>query len=359
MKLATFRIQTPLGLFDRFGLVRLDGSDAINAARNGAGWVIDANVAFAAFARDEGRPNPTARANALVPADLASCVELHGPSLDPLIELRAWLDRRWDAIVNADLSGPRSEVIAHRLGEVALQPPIKVPVLRDFAAFEDHLHVTFGKMGLKIPAEWYEYPTAFKANATALFGHDTPIRWPRYTKKLDYEIELAAVIGTSVRDVGVDQAADYILGYTILNDYSARDTQRGEMAMSTGPFKGKDFAWGLGPWIVTPDEFGDVASTKMRVRVNGEVWAESTPGAMHWTFPEIISYTSQDETLNIGDVFGSGTINNGCGFEIDRWLSQGDVVEIEAAKIGVLRNSIAAARDQDVIWRADGRRPSK
>jgi 2-keto-4-pentenoate hydratase/2-oxohepta-3-ene-1,7-dioic acid hydratase in catechol pathway len=351
MKLATFRVETPIGPFDRFGLVRLDGNDVIAAARDAAGWVVDANAAFAAFARDQGRPNPTACANALVPSDLKSSVELHGPSLEPLIELEAWLDQRWDAIADAELSGPRGEVIAHRLGKVALRAPIQVPVLRDFAAFEDHLQVTFGKMGLKIPPEWYEQPTAFKGNATALFGHDAPVRWPRYTKKLDYEIELAAVIGVPARDVGVDQAANHILGYTILNDYSARDTQRGEMAMSTGPFKGKDFAWALGPWIVTPDEFGEVASTKMRVRVNGEVWAESTPGAMQWSFPEMISYTSQDETLNVGDVFGSGTVNNGCGFEIDRWLSQGDVVEIEAAKIGVLRNSIAAAREQDVVWR--------
>lgn len=359
MKLATFQIETPIGPFDRFGLVRLDGNDVIAAAREAAGWVIDANAAFAAFARDQGRPNPTARANALVPTDLKSCVELHGPSLEPLVELEAWLDRRWDAIANVDLSGPRGEVIAHRLGNVTLRPPIQVPVLRDFAAFEDHLQVTFGKMGLKIPPEWYERPIAFKGNPTALFGHDAPVRWPRYTKKLDYEIELAAVIGGPARDIGVDQAADYILGYTILNDYSARDTQRGEMAMSTGPFKGKDFAWALGPWIVTPDEFGEVASTKMRVTVNGEIWAESTPGAMQWSFPEMISYTSQDETLNIGDVLGSGTVNNGCGFEIDRWLSQGDIVEIEAAKIGVLRNSIAAAREHDVIWREKRRQPSQ
>ena len=356
MKLATFRIETPIGPFDRFGLVRLEGNDVIAAARDAACWVIDANAAFAAFAHDQGRANPSARADAYVPADLKSCVELHGPSLEPLAELQGWLDARWDAIANAELSGPRGEVIAHRLSKVALRAPIQVPVLRDFAAFEDHLQITFGKMGLKIPPEWYERPIAFKGNSTAMVGHDAPVRWPRYTKKLDYEIELAAVIGAPARDIEVDQAANHILGYTILNDFSARDAQRGEMAMSTGPFKGKDFAWALGPWIVTPDEFGEVATTKMGVRINGEVWAESTPGAMHWSFPEMISYTSQDETLNVGDVFGSGTVNNGCGFEIDRWLSEGDVVEIEAAKIGVLRNNITAAREKEVVWRQERRR---
>jgi 2-keto-4-pentenoate hydratase/2-oxohepta-3-ene-1,7-dioic acid hydratase in catechol pathway len=153
------------------------------------------------------------------------------------------------------------------------------------------------------------------------------------------------------RDVDVGEAARHILGYTLLNDFSARDTQRVEMAMSTGPYKGKDFAWGLGPWIVTPDEFGDVAGTPMRVLVNGEVWAQSTPGAMQWTFPEMISYTSQDETANVGDVFGSGTVNSGCGFEIDRWIRPGDVVEIEAATIGVLRNRIEPPRGRSVEWR--------
>jgi 2-keto-4-pentenoate hydratase/2-oxohepta-3-ene-1,7-dioic acid hydratase in catechol pathway len=223
-------------------------------------------------------------------------------------------------------------------------------VLRDFAAFEDHLQVTFGKMGLTIPREWYDRPIAFKGNPTSLIGHDEPLPWPQYTQKLDYELELAAVIGLPARDVDNSEAARHILGYTLLNDFSARDTQRAEMTMSTGPFKGKDFAWGLGPWIVTPEEFGDIARTQMRVLVNGEVWAESTPGPMQWTFPEMISYTSQDETLNVGDVFGSGTVNSGCGFEIDRWIGPRDVVEIEAAGIGVLRNPIEPPRRHHVRW---------
>jgi 2-keto-4-pentenoate hydratase/2-oxohepta-3-ene-1,7-dioic acid hydratase in catechol pathway len=228
---------------------------------------------------------------------------------------------------------------------------MQVPVLRDFAAFEDHLQSTFGRMGLKIPPEWYTRPIAFKGNSTTLIGHDEALRWPRYTQKLDYELEIAAVIGLAARDIDVDQASKHILGYTLLNDFSARDTQRVEMAMSTGPYKGKDFAWGLGPWIVTPDEIGDISGTKMRVLVNGHVWAESTPGAMQWTFPEMISYTSQDETLNVGDVFGSGTVNNGCGFEIDRWISVGDTVELEAAGLGVLRTRILPPRTSDVSWR--------
>jgi 2-keto-4-pentenoate hydratase/2-oxohepta-3-ene-1,7-dioic acid hydratase in catechol pathway len=353
MKLATFRIDTPIGTFDRFGVVKLDGTakDTVSSSRVGAGWIIDANAVYAAFVADTGKVNPSTRADAFCPADLTACVQIYGPSLDPLVEISNWLDQRWDAITGAQIHGPRNEVIAHRLDRVALRPPVRVPVLRDFAAFEDHLQVTFGKMGLKIPPEWYDRPIAFKGNATSLIGHDEPLQSPQYTQKLDYELELATVVGLSARDVDVDQAVRHILGYTLLNDFSARDTQRAEMAMSTGPYKGKDFAWGLGPWIVTPDEFGDVASAKMRVVVNGKIWAESTPGAMQWTFPEMISYTSQDETVNVGDVFGSGTVNNGCGFEIDRWIRPGDIVEIEAASIGVLRNRIDPPRDRAVTWR--------
>lgn len=355
MKLATFRIDTLIGPFDQFGIVKLDGTanDVVASSRVSAGWIIDTNIAYAVFSADQGKVNVIERANALCPADLNSCVQLYGPSLEPVVEACAWLDGRWDAIASGEATGPRGEVIAHRLDMVRLQPPLQVPVLRDFAAFEGHLQATFGKMGLKIPPEWYERPIAFKGNPTSLVGHGADLRWPRYTEKLDYEIELAAVVGLPARDVDAGQAGNYILGYTLLNDFSARDTQRVEMAMSTGPYKGKDFAWGLAPWIVTPDEFGEVGTTKMRVLIDGEVWAESTPGAMQWSFAEMISYTSQDETINIGDVFGSGTVNNGCGSEIDRWLSHGDVVEIEAAKIGVLRNSITVPHSQEVIWREE------
>jgi 2-keto-4-pentenoate hydratase/2-oxohepta-3-ene-1,7-dioic acid hydratase in catechol pathway len=353
MKLATFRVDTPIGAFDRFGIVRLDGGakDIVSSARAGAGWVIDANAAYAAFTADRGKANARIRADTFCPADLNACVQLYGPSLDPVLEMSEWLDRRWDAITHDQIRGLRDETMAHRLNRVRLRPPMRVPVLRDFAAFEDHLQVTFGKMGLKIPPEWYDRPIAFKGNATSLIGHDEPLQWPQYTQKLDYELELAAVVGLPARDVDVGEAARHILGYTLLNDFSARDTQRVEMAMSTGPYKGKDFAWGLGPWIVTPNEFGDVAGTPMRVLVNGEVWAQSTPGAMQWTFSEMISYTSQDETANVGDVFGSGTVNSGCGFEIDRWIRPGDVVEIEAATIGVLRNRIEPPRGRSVEWR--------
>ena len=354
MKLATFRVQTPVGPFERFGIVLLDGGpgDQAASARQSLGWIVDVNFASAAMCAEAGAGHPNRRADALCPPDLQTYAELYGPALDGLDEVVQWFEERTAATGPAELSGPRGERLAYRLDEVELRPPVaRVPVLRDFAAFEDHLKTTFGKMGLEIPPQWYEQPTAFKGNSTTLVGHEEEVRWPRYTQKLDYELELAAVIGAPGQDIDVDAASGHILGYTLLNDFSARDTQKGEMAMSTGPYKGKDFAWGLGPWIVTPDELGEVSGLAMNVTVNGEVWAASTPGAMQWTFPEIISYTSQDESLNVGDVFGSGTVNQGCGFEIDRWIVPGDVVELEAAGIGVLRNRIGAAAGPPIRWR--------
>ena len=348
MKLATFRITTPVGPFDRLGIVRLSGGDA----RHPAGHVVDANFAYAAIAAAAGAPSPNVRADAYCPADLQAYAELHGCSLDILDEVAAWAEAEDLFADPAARSGPRGERIVYGLDEVQFRPPIgRVPVLRDFAAFEDHLKTTFGKMGLEIPAVWYERPTAFKGNPTTLYGHGETVPWPAFTEKLDYELELAAVIGAPGADIDVARAGDHVLGYTLLNDFSARDVQAGEMAMSTGPYKGKDFAWGLGPWIVTPDEVGDPAALTMRVHVNGEVWAESTPREMQWTFDEVISYTSQDERLTVGEVFGSGTVNRGCGFEIDRWIQPGDVVELEADRVGVLRHIIGHSGGSLVRWR--------
>ena len=348
MKLAMFKIDTPVGAQTRFGVVRLDGgtNNTIEDARANAGDIVDINFALAAKFAASGHGNPSARANAYCPPDLQAFVTIHECDLSLINEALEWVDE------NPGKMGVNGENICWRLSQLSLIPPItSVPVLRDFAAFEDHLENTFSKMGLKIPPAWYEQPTAFKGNSTTMYGHDTSVPWPRYTKKLDYELELAAVIGRPAKNVPVDEAPNYILGYTLLNDFSARDTQRAEMNVSTGPYKSKDFAWGLGPWIVTADEFGDPATLKMAVRIDGEIWAKSTPGPMHWSFPEAVSYTSQDELMKVGEVLGSGTVNSGCGFEIDRWIKPGATVELEADRIGVLRHRIAPPAGAPIAWR--------
>jgi len=351
MKIAMFRVDTVVGSQARLGVVTLDGgvNNTIEDARMGAGDIVDVNFAFAAKLAAAGHGNPSVRANALCPPDLQAFTTIYECDLGLLEEAVEWSNS------NAEESGANGERIRWRLSNVVLLSPItRVPVLRDFAAFEDHLQSTFSKMGLKIPPVWYEKPTAFKGNSTTIFGHDATVPWPRYTEKLDYELELAVVIGKPAKDVPMDRASEYILGYMLLNDFSARDTQRDEMNVSTGPYKGKDFAWGLGPWIVTPEEFGDPATLQMAVRVNGEVWAEATPGPMQWSFPEAISYTSQDELLTVGEVLGSGTVNGGCGFEIDRWIKPGATIELEADRIGVLRHRVSSPAGKPIAWRRAG-----
>jgi 2-keto-4-pentenoate hydratase/2-oxohepta-3-ene-1,7-dioic acid hydratase in catechol pathway len=343
MKLATFELETVLGPVSRFGVVELDDAARTEPAQWGSGRVVDVSAAYEHMLRDRGTPFAAEKAAAFAPPDLLAFTRLHGLSRELIEAAVAWALER---------AGQGTGPAVHRLDAVRLRPPVSsVGVLRDFAAFEDHLENTFGKMGLKIPPEWFERPVAFKGNPTHLVGFDDIVRWPSYTEKLDYELEVAAIVGVPGADIPRSEAAGHILGYTLLNDFSARDIQSKEMKANTGPFKAKDFAWGLGPWIVTPDELGDVSDLAMEVRVNGDVWASTTPGAMQWSFDEIVSYTSQDEPLGLGDLFGSGTVNEGCGFEIDRWMAAGDTVELTADRIGVLRNAIGSPAAATVDWR--------
>jgi len=221
-----------------------------------------------------------------------------------------------------------------------LLAPLPRPAsLRDFLGFETHVKAGFARRGEPIPDAWYQMPVYYKGNPRSIIGPDADVHWPRYTEQLDYELELACVIGRKGRDVSVEEAPSYIAGYTIMNDWSARDIQRAEMSVRLGPAKAKDFATSLGPCLVTPDEL-DPRNLRMFARVSGEVWSEGNSGSAHWTFPQMIAHVSMGETIYPGDVFGSGTVGGGCGLELDRWLRPGDVVELEIQGIGVLRNRV-------------------
>jgi 2-keto-4-pentenoate hydratase/2-oxohepta-3-ene-1,7-dioic acid hydratase in catechol pathway len=226
-------------------------------------------------------------------------------------------------------------------GEPRLLAPLTPRTLRDFLAFEGHLKNAYRNLGREIPPEWYELPVYYKGLPETVIGPDTVVPWPSYTDKLDHELEVAAIIGSTCRDVAPADAAGVIFGYTIWNDFSARDIQRREVAVGMGPGKAKDWDGSnvLGPCIVTADEF-DASDARMRVRVNGELWGEDTTANMHHTFASMIAYASQDLTLRPGEVLGSGTAAGGSGLELDRWLAEGDVVELEVEGIGVLRNTI-------------------
>lgn len=222
-----------------------------------------------------------------------------------------------------------------------LLAPLRPRSLRDFLSFEGHLKNAFARLNRPIPDEWYEVPAFYRGMPDTVIGTGEIVPYPHYTDKLDHELELAAIIGRVGKDVAREEAASYIFGFTIWNDLSARDTQSRELPVGMGPSKAKDWDGSnvLGPCIVTADEV-DAGNLSMSVRVNGEEWGRDNSGNMHHKFSDMISYMSQAQTIYPGEVIGSGTAEGGAGIETDRYLKEGDVVEMEIEGIGVLRNTI-------------------
>ena len=234
---------------------------------------------------------------------------------------------------------------------VTLRSPIpRPPNLRDFYGFEDHVKAARALRGLEMPPEWYEFPAFYYSNPTVIYGPGDDIPRPAYTTALDFELEIACVIGQSGTDIPENEAESYIAGYTIMNDWSARDIQQREMKIGLGPAKAKDFATSLGPWLVTRDELEDrlVVPGKFRLEmsatVNGKLLSNSNMERMHWTFPQMIARASQSVELHPGDVIGSGTAGTGCilelGTEVHRWLEPGDQVELRIERLGALTNKV-------------------
>jgi fumarylacetoacetate (FAA) hydrolase len=256
------------------------------------------------------------------------------------------LERGWPGLVEGDTviqlaaqtlqafftgGGAARHHAQYRLEDVRfLSPVLYPPSVRDFYAFEQHVRTARAARGLEVPPEWYEAPVFYFSNPAAIYGPDDAIPYPDGTDELDYELEVAAVIG----------ADGEIGGFTIMNDWSARDLQRREMRVGLGPAKGKDFATSLGPLLVTADELGD----EMVARVNGEERSRGRLSDMHFSWEQIRSQAARNTVLRPGDVLGSGTVGTGCILELGdgRWLQPGDVVELEVEGIGVLRNTIGA-----------------
>jgi fumarylacetoacetate (FAA) hydrolase len=228
--------------------------------------------------------------------------------------------------------GQSREHAEYRLEEVEFLPPVlHPPSVRDFYAFEQHVKTARAGRGLDVPDEWYRIPVFYFSNPNAIYGPEAEIPYPEGTEELDYELEVAAIIG----------ADQQIAGFTVLNDWSARDLQRAEMRVGLGPAKGKDFATSLGPIVVTTDEF-DGSSGTMVARVNGEERSRGDLADMYHSWEAIRAQAARNTELHAGDVLGSGTVGTGCILELGdgRWLQPGDVVELEVDGIGVLRNTI-------------------
>ncbi|MDQ0976424.1 2-keto-4-pentenoate hydratase/2-oxohepta-3-ene-1,7-dioic acid hydratase in catechol pathway [Neobacillus niacini] len=243
---------------------------------------------------------------------------------------------------------------AYPLNQVRLIAPLPNPKsFRDFYAFEQHVKSARENRGLKMIPEWYQIPVFYFSNHLAIAGPEEEITKPVECKWLDFELEVACIIGKQGRNIPAEEAEDYIFGYCILNDWSARDLQRQEMKVGLGPAKGKDFATSIGPWIITKDEMDPLRAGKgfdisMKARINRRLLSVGNMKDIYYSFGEMIERASVGVTLYPGELIGSGTVGTGCilelGTEVHRWLQPGDEVEFEIDKLGVLRNSIIEAR---------------
>lgn len=231
--------------------------------------------------------------------------------------------------------------------------PFAVSSLRDFYAFEQHVKTCRGHRGLGMVPQWYEVPVFYFSNPAAVLGDGDPVFAPAGSAALDYELELAAVVGKAARNLPADDSAlDCLAGFTVMNDWSARDIQRAEMAVGLGPSKSKDFATTLGPRTVPLAELKDVyrdgrLHLTMTAKVNGSEYSRGNAGSMYWSWPQILAHASRDADLRPGDVIGSGTVGTGCILEltpeaVGGWLQPGDIVELEIERLGTLRTPIVA-----------------
>lgn len=321
MKLATFRID--------------QGAPALGVVDTDKGMVIDCRKAFRQrFGRDEGALH-----------DMLSLMDAGGRGMDLVHRVTGGTDT--------------SEDCSHPLDSVYLLAPVPVPrQARDFSVFERHIRDA-PKGGTRLRARlaglsedemvaatpppagvYFEQPPFYFTNRFNFVGSEEIVRWPQDSRHLDFELEIGMFVGTTGTNIRPESARSHVFGYTIFNDVSARDVQVREMTARLGPAKGKSFdtANVIGPWIVTPDEMPDPASLEVTVRVNGVEWIRTTTADMLHSFEDMIVFASRGETLHAGEFFGSGCVGGCSGLELDRWVADGDVVELEVLGIGVLRN---------------------
>ena len=243
-----------------------------------------------------------------------------------------------------------------QLSQIRLHSPVPEPrQMRDFLSFEKHVRQAranrhlFGIEGqtrdpakVEVPPVWYNQPIYYKCNRFSVIGNGEDVIWPRYAKVMDYELEFGIFLDKDGKNVTAEDASSYIFGYTIFNDFTARDALIAELQGLLGPAKGKDFATGnaLGPWLVTADEIPDPYNLTMIARVNGEEWSRGSSRDIHHTLEDFIVHVSTDENIRAGEFFGSGTVGNGCGMELGRFLQPGDEIELEVSGLGILRNRL-------------------
>ncbi len=248
--------------------------------------------------------------------------------------------------------GHPAEVLA--VDEVALRAPIAVPPsIRDFMAFENHVVTSMAAIGASVDPVWYQQPVFYFTNPAAVLGPGEDVPVAPGSVMFDYELEVAAIIGTECRDLEPATAERHIAGYTIFCDWSARDLQGVEMRVGLGPAKGKDNATTMGPWLLTPDEIEDTRSGNgfalaMTATVNGTAYSSGNLADLYWSFGEMLAYASRGTRLMPGDVIACGTVGTGCILELARvhgsdkypWLKPGDEVRLDVERMGTLSATI-------------------
>jgi 2-keto-4-pentenoate hydratase/2-oxohepta-3-ene-1,7-dioic acid hydratase in catechol pathway len=247
-----------------------------------------------------------------------------------------------------------------RAAQVQLRPPIpQPPSIRDFSAFEEHCRNGLKALGRDVSADWYEIPVFYFANPNSVLGQGDPVTAPGNTLRLDYELEIGIVIGKEGINLTPDEAEAHIAGYCVMNDWSARDLQNREMQLvPIGPAKGKDFANGFGPWLVTPDELADKRAgtaydLTMTASVNGNRYSVGNFSDIYWTPGQLLAYASRGARLVPGDIIGTGTCGSGCILELSAlhgedtypWLLPGDEVTLNIERLGALTNRVVAGAE--------------
>jgi 2-keto-4-pentenoate hydratase/2-oxohepta-3-ene-1,7-dioic acid hydratase in catechol pathway len=315
------------------------------------------------FRAEDERPRP----GALIDDD-GAVVDLAARSNGKFPSLLALIEAGPEALAFcAKLLDGRRRTDVVPISAVRLLAPLPVPPsLRDFLCFEAHYKKAYEELFRRIaahepdpaaayegyrragklgpPRHWYDRPTFGYGNRFAVVGPEAEIRRPKDVKELDYELELACVVGAPGRNIAVADAPAHIFGYTIFNDFSARDLQAENMRRGEGgrgSAKEFDTGYSLGPCIVTAEAIGDPYALEMVARVNGQEWSRGNSRDMYHGFDDLIAAASVETTLYPGEILGSGTVGGGCGLELGRFLEDGDTIELEIEKIGVLRNRIA------------------
>lgn len=291
-----------------------------------------------------------------------------GKAFDPFSDMIAFIEGGDAALQTAHaLLDDAPDEALYDLASVVLAPPIPRPrKIRAFSVYAQHLQQAVAGAGRILAAKdgkpdapadtqnelsglnglispgWFETPGYYYSDCTAITATDSDVAWPDYSSWIDYELELAAIIGRPGKDIAAADAGRHIFGYSILNDLSARDAQFKAMATGLGVAKGKDFDRSnpFGPCIVTADEIPDPYALRLAVRVNGETWTDGTTAGPHWSFGDCIAYASQAQTIYPGELFSTGCIANCCSMELMRTVRRGDRIEFDVEGIGVLGTRI-------------------